>query len=109
MDNLILNIYDSTGKNIIKTHKSTTYDLMFGTVMSLMDLLKIEDLENQVELLKVIHNAWTEIKNVLSEVFPEVTEDEWKYVKVKELLPIIVNIAKFAVSDMMSIPTDPKN
>lgn len=109
MENLILNIYDSTGKNIVKTHKSTTFDLMFGTVMSLMDLLKIEDLENTVELLKVLHNAWTEIKNVLSEVFPEITDEEWKYVKVKELLPIIIKIAKFAITDMMSIPTDSKN
>lgn len=109
MDNLILNIYDSTGKNIVKTAKSTTYDLMFGTVMGLMDLLKIEDLENTVELLKVLHNAWAEIKSVLSEVFPDVTDDEWKHVKVKELLPIIVSIAKFAVSDMLSIPTDSKN
>lgn len=109
MENLILNIYDSTGKNIVKTYNATTFDLMFGTVMSLMDLLKIEDLENTVELLKVLHNAWNEIKNVLSDVFPEITDEEWKYVKVKELLPIIVKIAKSAVTDMLSIPTDPKN
>jgi len=109
MDNLILKIYDARGKKVVKEYSAATYDLMFGTVMSLMDLLKIEDLENQVELLKVIHNAWTEIKSVLSEVFPGVTDEEWKHVKVKELLPIIINIAKFAVADMMSIPTDSKN
>lgn len=104
--NLILKIYDEKGQNIVKTYESQSYDLMFGTVMSLMDLLKIEDLENQMDLLKIIHGAWSEIKEVLSGVFPDVTEDDWKHVKVKELLPIIVNIAKYAITDMLSIPTE---
>lgn len=104
--NLILKIYDDKGKNIVKSYESTTYELMFGTVMSLMDLLKIEEIDNQLELLKVVHGAWTEIKEVLGGVFPDVTEDEWRHVKVKELLPIVVDIAKFAVSDMLSIPTE---
>ena len=104
--NLILKIYDDKGKNIIKTYESSEYDLMFGSVMSLMDLLQIESLEDQLELLKVIHGAWSEIKEILSGVFPEATEDDRKHVKVKELLPIIINIAKFAVTDMLSVPTE---
>lgn len=107
--NLILRIYDDKGKNVIKSYESTTYELMFGTVMSLMELLKIEDLDNQLELLKTVHGAWSEIKSVLGEVFPEVTDEEWKHVKVRELLPIIVDIAKFAVTDALSIPVDKKN
>lgn len=107
--NLILKIYDNSGKNIVKSYESTTYDLMFGTVMSLMDLLKIEDVDNQAELLKTVYNAWDEIKAVLSGVFPEVTDEDWKHVKVKELLPIIVDITKFSITEMLSIPTDSKN
>ena len=107
--NLVLKIYDESGKTIIKSYESTTYDLMFGTVMNLMELLKIEEIDNQMEMLKTIHKAWDEIKNVLSKVFPEVTEDDWKHVKVKELLPIIVEIAKFSVTEMFTIPTDSKN
>lgn len=107
--NLVLKIYDEKGQNVVKSYESTTYDLMFGTVMSLMELLKIEELDNQVEMLKTIYSAWDEIKTVLSDVFPDVTDEDWKHVKVKELLPIIVDIAKFAVTDMFSIPTDSKN
>ena len=109
MNNLILKIYGDGGKTVVKSHEAKTYDLMFGTVMKLMDLLKIEDVENNMEILKILHGAWDEIKSVLAEVFPEVTDDDWKHVKVKELLPIIIGIAKFAVKDMMSIPTDGKN
>lgn len=107
--NLVLKIYDENGKNIIKSYESTTYDLMFGTVMSLMDLLKIEDMDDQVEMLKTVYNAWDEIKTVLSGVFPEATDEDWKHVKVKELLPMILEIAKFSVTEMLSIPTDSKN
>lgn len=107
--NLVLKIYDDAGKNVVKSYESTTYDLMFGTVMNLMELLKIEDMDNQMEMLKTIYNAWDEIKTVLSGVFPDVTDDDWKHVKVKELLPIILDIAKFSVTEMFSIPTDSKN
>ena len=104
--NLVLNIYDNKGKEVVKTYKSSEYELMFGTVMKLMDLLQIENMDNQLELLKLIHGAWNEVKEVLSSVFPDVTDDEWKCVKVKELLPLIIGIAKFAVSDALSIPTE---
>lgn len=109
MNNLVLKIYDNTGKNVIKSYESTTYDLMFGTVMSLMEVLKIEDMNNQMEMMKTIYEAWDEIKSVLSAVFPDVTNEDWKHVKIKELLPIILEIAKFSVSEMFVIPTNSKN
>ena len=104
--NLTLNVYDDSGKKIMKQYKSTTYDLMFGTVMNLMELLKIEEMDNQMEMLKTIYNGWDEIKNVLAGVFPDATDDDWKHVKVKELLPTILDIAKFSVTEMFSIPKD---
>ena len=107
--NLTLNIYDETGKEIVKTVKSSTFDLMFGTIHKLMNLLKIEDIDNNLEVLQIVYGAWDEITNVLSSVFPDVTDEDWKHVKVKELLPIIINIGKFAVTEALNIPTDSKN
>lgn len=106
--NLILKIYNDNG-NVVKSYESATYDLMFGTVKKLMELLKIEDMDNQMEMLKTIYEAWDEVKVVLSGVFPEVTDEDWNHVKVKELLPIIIEIAKYSVTEMFTIPTDPKN
>ena len=104
--NLILKIYDDSGKNIVKSYESKTYDLMFGTVMKLMELLKVEDMDNQAEMLKTIYNAWDEIRIVLAGVFPEATNDDWKHVRVKELLPMILEIVKFSVAEMFTIPTE---
>lgn len=107
--NLVLKIYDESGKNVVKSYESETYDLMFGTVMQLMELLKIEELDNQLEMLKTIYGAWEEIKTVLAGVFPRATAEDWKHVRVKELLPLIINIAKCSVSEMFTIPTNEKN
>lgn len=109
MNDLILKIYDDKNKNIEKTYTASTYDLMFGTVMKLMELLKIEEMDDQLEMLKTIYGAWEEIRVVLAGVYPDVTPDEWRRVRVKELLPLILKIAKFSVTEMFSIPTDEKN
>ena len=105
MEELILNVYADDG-SIDKTYKASTNDLMFGTVMKLMELLKIEELDDQVEMLRTIYGAWNEIQTVLTGVFPQATADDWNYVKVKELLPLLVNIAKYSVKEMFTIPTD---
>lgn len=107
--NLKLNIYDKTGKEIIKTAEADTFDLMFGTIVKLMDLLKLEDIDNNLEVLKVIYGAWNEITDVLSTVFPNMTDEDWKTVKVKELVPVIIEIGKFAITEALTIPTDSKN
>ena len=105
--NFTLNIYAPDGFTVEKTYKAVGYDLMFGTVRKLMKLIKIDQIDDQVEMIKTIYDAWGEITSVLSVVFPGVTDDEWDNVKVKELLPIIVGIAKYSVSEIMGIPASP--
>lgn len=104
--NLTLNVYNKN--EIIKTVNSTTYDLEFGTVLKLMKLLKVEDAENEFTLLKVIAEAFDEITDVLSNVFPDMTDEDWQHVKMKELVPVIIGIAKFAVTETLEIPSDNK-
>lgn len=106
MNDLILNIYDDSGKTVVKTFKASTCDLMFRTVRKLMDLLKIEDMDNQVQMLKTIYSAWGEICVVLAGVFPEVSAEDWDNVRVRELLPLVLKIAKYSISEMFVIPTD---
>lgn len=104
--NLTLNVYD--GKEIVKTVKSTTYDLELGTVIKLMKLLKIEDAENEFEILKTITSVFDEIIEVLSNVFPDMENDDWNHVKLKEIVPIIIGIAKFSVTETLKIPSKNK-
>jgi hypothetical protein len=106
MNNITLHIYDKAGKEVVKMYEAQPYDLPFGTVRALMEILKVEDMTNQAELLRVLANAWDEIVSVLNGVFPECTDDEWNRVKTKEVLRVIIDIAKFAISDIFVIPTE---
>lgn len=101
-----INIYDKTGKEVIKSYEAQTVDLMFGTVRNLFNLLKVDKVENDVQLAKTILNAWDEVVNILGNVFPEITDDEWNFVKVKELLPVVIHIVKDTFSAIGKIPTE---
>ena len=104
MNDLVLNIYDDSGKTVVKTFKASTCDLMFRTVRKLMDLLKIEDMDNQAQMLKAIYSAWDEICTVLGGVFPEANDEDWDNVRVRELLPLVLKIAKYSISEIFVIP-----
>ncbi len=104
--NLTLSVYDKN--KIVKTVNSTTYDIEFGTVLKLMKLLKIEDAANELDLLKIITNAFEEITKVLSNVFPDMTDEDWNHVRIKELVPVIIEIARFSITETLKIPTGNK-
>lgn len=107
--NLTLNIYDENDENIVKTLKSNTHVIMFGTVVKLMKLLKIEKMEDNLEVLSTIADAWDEITKILSKVFSDATEDDWNHVRMRDVVYIIINIGKFAITDALTIPSDSKN
>lgn len=108
MEKMTINVYGINDK-IVKTCEAKVVDLKFGTIRKLMKLLKIDDIENTSELLKVVYSAWDEITIVLSQCFPDMEDDDWDNVKVSELLPVIVNIAKSAFAEMLTLPTSSKN
>lgn len=99
MKNIILHIKD-------KEYTSQAYEIPFGTIRKLMELLKVEDMTNQAQLLKVVAGAWDELMSVLYNVFPEVTSEEWDKATTKEVLRVVIEIAKFAVADVFVIPTE---
>ena len=46
---------------------------------------------------------------VLNRCFPDMEPEDWEHVKVKELLPVVLNILKASFTEILSIPKDPKN
>lgn len=104
MEKIKLNVYDENNK-IAKTCEAKIIDIKFGTVRKLMNLLKIDDVENTSELLKIVYVAWDELIVILDQCFPDMEEEDWDNVKVNELLPIIISIAKAAFGEMLKVPT----
>lgn len=101
---LKLNIYNK--RNIEKTYVAETYDLMFGTVEDLIEIIDLDKLQtgSDVEIIKLVGNVVIHgldiIKPLLKDIFEGLTDEELKRTKVKEISAVLVNIVKFAVSEI---------
>nr|DAS45615.1 MAG TPA: hypothetical protein [Caudoviricetes sp.] len=105
---LSLNVYDEKGE-IKKTCEAQTVDLEFGTIRALMKVLNVDKMNDSAELLSILYGAWEQVIEVLNRCFPDMEQEDWEHVKVKELLPIVLSILKTSFAEILSIPKDPKN
>lgn len=105
---LKLNVYDKEN-NVVKTCKAQIVEIKFGSIRRLMKLLNVDDINDTMELLKVVYGAWDQLTKILDEVFPGMEESDWDNVKLNELIPILMVILKDSFAAMLTIPTDPKN
>lgn len=99
---LKLNIYknDNGLKTIEKTYTATEFDLMFGTIEDILNLMNVDNAGNDTDMMlqiaKNIGKCFGEIKPLLMEVFPGLTDEELKRTKVKEITIVIMTILKNA-------------
>ncbi len=100
-----INVYDKNG-NITKSVKARDYEIDLGPIIALMDIIDITDESSTVGVLRAVKTAWDELTGVLSNIFPGLEKEDWKYVKLKELIPAVAGIIKFAVNDAMRIPSE---
>ena len=109
---LKLNIYEK--KEIIKTYTAETYDLMFGTVEDILNVLDIDSIQsgNRTELLKavakVLVNSMDIVKPLLKDIFEGLTDDELRNTKLSEIVNILAEIATYAVNQIIK-GNDEKN
>lgn len=101
---LKLNIYNK--KEIVKTYTAETYDLMFGTVEDLIDLINLDKLQtgSDVELIKmvseIVMNGIGMIKPLLKDVFNGLTDEELRNTKTSEIASVLVEIVKFTIAQI---------
>ena len=106
---LVLNIYDEKTKMIAKQYTAETADIMFGTIEDLINVIDVDKLNDNMEWAKVIVLAMKKLKPLLKEVFTGVTDEELKNTKVKELVPLFINIIKFMMSEIKGMGGGSKN
>ena len=101
---LKLNIYEK--RQVVKTYTAETYDLMFGTVEDLLELINIDNLQSgsDVEIIKLVGNVVVKgmniIKPLLKDIFEGLTDDELKRTKVNEIATVLIDVVKFSISEM---------
>lgn len=88
-----LNIYSADDKNKVeKTYTAQGYDLMLGTVEEFMRIIDIDKIGDNIEVAKMVVRGYGQIKPLLRDVFPGITDEELNRVKVNELVKTIIQI-----------------
>lgn len=112
---LKLNIYK--GREVEKTYVADEYDIMFGTVEDLISIIDLDAFSNEeandADFLKacmnIVRNGFEQVKSLLKDVFPDVTDDELKRTKIKEVASLLLNLTKFSFVQINSVNKNEKN
>ena len=100
---ITLNVYEADDKNKVeKKYKTEGYYLMLGTVEEFMRIIDVDKLGDSVEVAKMIVKGYGQIKPLLRDVFPGITDEEVNRVKVTELAQTIMQIG-MAVADSLKV------
>ena len=90
-----LNVYKNQ-KEIEKTYEVKAYDLMYGTVEDIFEILDgMENLKTDAEMLAVIQKNRHKLNDLILDVFPEMTEDDLRKIKLKELVPFFIDLFSY--------------
>ena len=99
MAKLTLNIYKNQ-KEIEKTLTAESYDLMFGVAEEVLSIFDPDLMTDKVAIATTVFKCFGQLKPILKEMFPEVTDEELKRVKIKELVPLFMTVCKNIADDI---------
>lgn len=98
-----LNVYKNQ-KEIEKTYSIDTYDLMYGTVEDILAIFdEVDDLSDNMKLFSVVQKNRTKLNDLLLDIFPDMTEAELRKIKLKELVPLFIELFNY-VKDSFGNP-----
>lgn len=105
---LKLNVYNK--KVIEKTYTTNDYEVMYGTVEDLLDLLDLEALTNTADqdslitaLSRLLKSRQDVINPLLMDIFEGLTAEELRRVMAREVLEVIVGLAGFSLEQLRGL------
>lgn len=98
MATLKLNIYKNQ-KEIDHTLEAESYDLMYGTVEDLLQIFDPDCLTDNAKIAEMVFKYFSELKPLLKDIFPELKDEDAKNIKIKELVPLFIDVCKNVAED----------
>lgn len=81
---------------IKKVVETKGYDLMFGTVEDILSVLdEVGDLADNAALFDAIRKNRGKLNALLMDVFPELTEEDMRGIKIKDLVPFFIDLFSY--------------
>lgn len=101
-----LNIYKADNKKEIdKTLTADGYELMLGTVEDFMNIIDLEKVGDSTEVAKMVVKGYSQIKPLLKDIFPDLTDEDFKNVKVNDLVRTIIQLGTAVVDSLDTLKT----
>ena len=106
---LKLNIYK--GKEIEKTYTADDFRLMTGTCEDLLNMIdmdmfsKLDGLsdEEAIKALSMIVGVFKQFKPIMKDIFPELTDDEYKRTDMKEVSAIAWHVIQYTFGQLFNV------
>ena len=90
---ITLNVRSASEKSeVAKTISINGYDLMIGTVDDFMDIIDLDKIDDEKEVIKMVLKSYKQIKPLIMDIFPELTEEDYRNVSVADLVAVIPQI-----------------
>ena len=99
-----LNVYKNQ-REVAKTVEVDEYDIMYGTVEDVFDVLEgLEDINDTQKIISVITANRMKLNDLLLDIFGEagLTKEDLRMVKVKELIPVFVDLFRYVQNSFQS-------
>lgn len=99
-----LNVYKNQ-REVAKTVEVDEYDIMYGTVEDVFDVLEgLEDINDTQKIISVITANRVKLNGLLLDIFGEagLTKEDLRMVKVKELIPVFVDLFRYVQNSFQS-------
>lgn len=96
-----LNIWKNQ-KEIEKTYECKSYDIMFGTVEDLLDILDEAKSGSEEDILEVVLSHKQAFYDLLMDIFPELTRAELRRTKTKEIVIFVYALFNYVKGSLTS-------
>ena len=99
-----LTVYEK--RKVVKTYEADTYDLPFGVVEDVADIIKIDELKtgNNDELFKlaadVVLKGTNTVKELMKDIFDGITDEELKKTRVTEMAQVLIEVVKYTAAQL---------
>lgn len=105
---LKINVYK--GGMVEKTYTANDYEVMYGTVEDLLDVLDLEALTDKADkdsLISAVSRLLNSRKDIINplmmDIFEGLTEEELRRVKAREIIAVIVGLSGFSLEQLKSL------
>jgi hypothetical protein len=101
MSQITIKIHSAENKSeIAKTLTVDGYELMLGTIEDFMSIIDLDKINDKGEVGKMVVKGFGQIKPLLKDIFPELTDDDFRNVSFSDMVKVIMDVGTAVVDDL---------